>query len=35
MRRKIQRALAQADEPEIDEAAVDEAVEDISESLEI
>ena len=35
IRRKIERALAQADEPEIDEAAVDEAVEDIFEALEI
>ena len=35
MRRKVERALAQADEPEIDEAAVDEAVEDIFRALEI
>ena len=35
IRRKIERALAQADEPEIDEAAVDEAMTEIFEALEI
>ena len=35
MKRRVERALAKAAEPEIDEAAVQEAVEDIFEALEI